>query len=222
MPFAVGAYITAAYWFTSSTSFANPAVTLARAVSDTFAGIRPIDAPLFVVAQLCGAVSSTLLLRWLIPSLSEKAENILLPHNRNGRVKTYLFACVHNAGRSQMAAALFNSYATGRGCLAVSAGTNPANQVHPEVLQGMQEIGVDLSQAKPQKLTDDLARSASVLVTMGCGESCPFIPGLKIVDWSIPDPKGQPLDKVREIRDEISEKVQKLISTDCAECCNAA
>lgn len=222
VPFAVGAYITAAYWFTSSTSFANPAVTLARAVSDTFAGIRPLDAPLFIVAQLCGAISSTWLLRWLIPSLPETADDILLPHNPDGHVKTYLFACIHNAGRSQMAAALFNLYANSHGCLAISAGTDPAYQVHPEVVQVMQEIGVDLSQLKPQKLTDHLAKSASVLVTMGCGESCPFIPGLKVLEWSLPDPKGQPLERVRSIRDEISERVRKLISTDCAECCKAA
>src|SRR5271169_3629002 len=100
VPFAVGAYITAAYWFTSSTSFANPAVTIARAVSDTFAGIRPVDVPFFVAAQMCGAIAATVLIRWLIPSLPETAEDILLPHESGNQMKTYLFACVHNAGRS--------------------------------------------------------------------------------------------------------------------------
>jgi glycerol uptake facilitator-like aquaporin len=127
VPLAVGAYITAAYWFTSSTSFANPAVTIARAVSNTFAGIRPIDAPLFITAQMCGAATATLLFRWLVPLLPKVAEDILLPHQSDDRVKTYLFACVHNAGRSQMAAALFNLYADRTGCLAISAGTQSAD-----------------------------------------------------------------------------------------------
>ena len=223
VPFAVGAYITAAYWFTASTSFANPAVTIARTLSNTFAGIRPIDAPGFIGAQLCGASSATLLFRWLIPSLPQKADAILLPHkpNEQSPMKTYLFACIHNAGRSQMAAALFNLYANRRGCLAISAGTEPANHVHPVVVQVMREIGVDLSDMKPQKLTQEVASTASVLVTMGCGESCPFVPNLRIIDWALPDPKGQPIEAVRAIRDEIHDKVKELIRTDCADCCNA-
>lgn len=217
VPFAVGAYITAAYWFTSSTSFANPAVTIARAVSNTFTGIRPVDVPLFIAAQMCGAIAATLLIRWLIPSLPQTAKNILLPHNP---VKTYLFACVHNAGRSQMAAALFNLYANRRGCVAISAGTDPADHIHPEVVQAMQEIGINLSSAKPQKLTQDLASTASVLVTMGCGESCPFVPGLRTIDWALPDPKGESLENVRAIRDDIHDRVKELIRTECADCCD--
>ena len=135
VPFAVGSYITAAYWFTSSTSFANPAVTVARCMSDTFAGIRPVDVPPFIAAQLAGALGATLLFRKLIPTLPETAERILMPHETaDERVKTYLFACVHNAGRSQMAAALFNLYADPRQCRAISAGTSPADRIHPEVL----------------------------------------------------------------------------------------
>lgn len=222
VPFAVGAYITAAYWFTSSTSFANPAVTIARAVSDTFAGIRPIDAPFFIAAQMCGAIAATVLVRWLVPSLPETAEKILLPHETRSHLKTYLFACVHNAGRSQMAAAVFNLYADRSGCLAISAGTQPADHVHPEVVEVMREIGVDLSSARPQRLTDDLARTASVLVTMGCGEACPFVPGLRIIDWALPDPKGQSLEAVRAIRDQIHDRVKELIRSECAECCKAA
>lgn len=221
VPFAVGAYITAAYWFTASTSFANPAVTLARSLSDTFAGIRPVDVPLFTAAQMCGAISATLLIRWLIPSLPEGAERILLPHESDAPVKTYLFACIHNAGRSQMAAALFNRYANARGCIAISAGTEPADHVHDEVVQVMQEIGIDLCSAKPQKLTNELARTASVLVTMGCGESCPFVPGLQTIDWALTDPKGQSLEAVRAIRDEIHDRVKRLIETECADCCRA-
>lgn len=219
VPFAVGAYITAAYWFTSSTSFANPAVTLARAVSDTFAGIRPSDATPFIGAQLCGAFAATFTFRWLIPTLPETAENILMPHNTSSSIKTYLFACVRNAGRSQMAAAMFNLYADSGVCRAISAGTQPATQIHPEVIEVMREIGIDLSSAKPRKLTDDLARSISVLVTMGCGEACPFVPGLRIVDWELPDPKGQSLDAVRAIRDDIHDRVKALIRSDCADCC---
>ena len=218
VPFAVGAYITAAYWFTASTSFANPAVTLARCLSDTFAGIRPADVPLFVVAQLCGAVIVTLLFRWLVPSLPRTAKDILMPYGQSKPIRTYLFACVHNAGRSQMAAALFNLYGNFAECCAISAGTQPAAHVHAEVVEVMREIGIDLSSAKPQKLTDDLARTASVLVTMGCGEACPYIPGLRTVDWTLTDPKGQSLDAVRAIRDEIHERVKNLLRSECAEC----
>lgn len=221
VPFAVGAYITAAYWFTSSTSFANPAVTLARAVSDTFAGIRPIDAPFFIAAQMCGAIAATFLVRWLIPSLPETAERILLPHETSNHLKTYLFACVHNAGRSQMAAALFNLYAERSGCLAISAGTQPADHIHPEVVDVMREIGVDLTSARPRRLTENLARTASVLVTMGCGEACPFVPNLRTIDWALPDPKGQSLEAVRATRDEIHDRVKELIRSECAECCKA-
>jgi glycerol uptake facilitator-like aquaporin len=222
VPFAVGAYITAAYWFTSSTSFANPAVTIARAVSDTFAGIRPVDVPLFVAAQMCGAIAATVLIRRLIPSLPETAEDILLPHESRHQLKAYLFACVHNAGRSQMAAALFNLYADRSGCLAISAGTQPADHIDPEVMQAMREIGVDLGSAKPQLLTRELAESASVLVTMGCGEACPFVPSLRTIVWALPDPKGQSLEAVRTIRDEIHARVKELIRSECAECCKAA
>jgi len=121
-------------------------------------------------------------------------------------VKRIIFACVHSAGRSQMAAALFNSMA--RGARAVSAGTEPAGQVHAEVVQVMREVGIDLSAARPQRLTADMR--ADVLVTMGCGEKCPFIPGARVIDWPLPDPKGLPLERVREIRDEIAARVRAL------------
>lgn len=221
VPFAVGAYITAAYWFTSSTSFANPAVTVARAVSNTFSGIRPQDVPAFIGAQIVGAISATLLFRWLVPSLPETAKEILVPHASTPHVKTYLFACVHNAGRSQMAAALLNVYGDPSQCRGISAGTQPASRVHPEVIETMQEIGIDLSASKPQRLTSELAQSASVLVTMGCGDTCPFVPGLKTLDWELPDPKGQSLEAVRAIRDEIHEKIKALIRSECSECCKA-
>ena len=218
VPFAVGAYITAAYWFTSSTSFANPAVTLARCLSDTFAGIRPADVPLFVAAQVCGALAATILLRWLVPSLPHTAKDVLMPHGESRPVRTYLFACIHNAGRSQIAAALFNMYGNSAECCAISAGTQPAVLVHPEVVEVMREIGIDLSSAKPQKLTEELARTASVLVTMGCGEQCPYVPGVRTIDWALPDPKGKSRDEVRAIRDEIHQRVKALLRSECADC----
>jgi arsenite transporter len=129
--------------------------------------------------------------------------------------RTFLFACTHNAGRSQMAAALFNRYADPDCCRAISAGTAPAAHVHPEVADVMQEIGVDLRAARPQKLDQSLAASASVLVTMGCGENCPFVPGLRVVEWELPDPKGRPLPFVRQLRDIIDRQVRDLLAAEC-------
>jgi arsenate reductase (thioredoxin) len=129
-------------------------------------------------------------------------------------VRTYIFACVHNAGRSQMAAAWLNRLANPDKARAVSAGTEPGTRVHPEVLEAMQEVGVDLSGAVPRKLTDDLARQASVLVTMGCGESCPVVPGVRREDWPLEDPKGKPIERVREIRDDVRSRVEDLIQRD--------
>jgi len=126
-------------------------------------------------------------------------------------LKTYLFACVHNAGRSQMAAAWFNQLVGVGQARAVSAGTQPGPRVHPEVLEVMRESGIDLSQAQPQLLTDALARQACLLVTMGCGEACPAVPGLRREDWPLEDPKGKPARRVREIRDEVRARVVDLI-----------
>ena len=134
-------------------------------------------------------------------------------------MKKVLFACVHNAGRSQMAAALFNFYGDPAKCHAISAGTQPATHVHPEVVEVMREIGIDLTTAKPQKLTEEFAKNASLLVTMGCGESCPYVPGLRRLDWPLPDPKGKSLEAVREIRDAVHEHVKALMRTECADCC---
>lgn len=122
-----------------------------------------------------------------------------------------IFACVHNAGRSQMAAAFFNRLADPQKAVAVSAGTEPGVRVHPEVQAVMQEVEIDLSNAKPQKLTDELAQEAQLLVTMGCGDNCPYVPGLKRDDWPLHDPKGQPVEEVRRIRDQIRERVRELL-----------
>jgi arsenate reductase (thioredoxin) len=118
-----------------------------------------------------------------------------------------LFVCLHNAGRSQMAKAML-----GPPHAAESAGTTPAERVHPEVARAMAEVGVDLSNARPQKLTTELAEWADVVVTMGCGDQCPYIPGRRYVDWDLPDPKGLPLEDVRQIRDEIARRVRGLES----------
>lgn len=126
-------------------------------------------------------------------------------------MKTVLFACVHNAGRSQMAAAIFNQLADPLLARAISAGTAPGDHVHPEVMAVMREDGVDLSAVRPQRLTAELARQSSLLVTMGCGESCPVVPGLERDDWLLEDPKGKTPERVREIRDEIRRRVQGLL-----------
>ena len=127
-------------------------------------------------------------------------------------MKTVIFACVHNAGRSQMAAAYFNHLADPTRARGLSAGTQPGTRVHPEVLEAMREVGIDLSQAQPQKLTDTLAQAASHLITMGCGEACPYVPGLVRDDWPLEDPKGKPVERVREIRDEVRTRVQALLA----------
>jgi protein-tyrosine-phosphatase len=123
---------------------------------------------------------------------------------------TVLFVCLHNAGRSQMSQALFEQAADGR-YTALSAGTTPAEHVHPEVLEVMRELGIDLSNRRPQLLTRQLAEQADLLVTMGCGDACPYIPGKRYVDWELPDPKGRPLAEVRATRDEIARRTRALV-----------
>jgi arsenate reductase len=126
---------------------------------------------------------------------------------------TALFVCLHNAGRSQISAALFEQAAQGRHS-ALSAGSvaDPAGRVHPEVVDVMGEIGIDLSDRRPVLLTRELAERADVVVTMGCGDACPYIPGKRYVDWELPDPKGRPVDEVRALRDDIARRVQRLVA----------
>ena len=126
-------------------------------------------------------------------------------------METVIFACVHNAGRSQMAAAWFNTLADPAKVHAVSAGTQPGDRVHPIVVEAMREAGIDLSENRPQRLTSDIAEGAALLVTMGCGDECPFVPGLQIDDWPLADPKGQPIETVRKIRDDIRHRVLELL-----------
>jgi arsenate reductase len=126
-------------------------------------------------------------------------------------MKTVLFACVHNAGRSQMAAALFNKLAAPAKAHAISAGTEPGKAVHPEVITVMREEGIDLTSVVPQKLTDELTSKAAILITMGCGEACPVVPGVERDDWPLDDPKGKPVERVREIRDVVAHHVRALV-----------
>lgn len=130
-------------------------------------------------------------------------------------MRKIVFACLHNAGRSQMAAAFFNALADSSKARAYSAGTQPAARVHPEVITAMKELGIDLADAKPQRLTTDMLAGIDLLVTMGCGEECPFVPGVRVKDWQLEDPKGQSLERVRAIRDEIRKRVEGLIAAEC-------
>lgn len=129
-------------------------------------------------------------------------------------MKTVLFACIHNAGRSQMAAAWFNHLADPAKARGISAGTAPGQRVHPEVMDAMKEVGIDLSRETPRFLSDELAQTASLLITMGCGEACPAVPGLLRDDWPLEDPKGKPLPRVREIRGEIRARVERLLQAE--------
>jgi arsenate reductase len=124
---------------------------------------------------------------------------------------TVLFVCLHNAGRSQMSEALFNEDADGTH-RALSAGTIPADHVHPEVIRAMGELGLDLSGRTPRRLSQELAEQADVVVTMGCGDECPYIPGKRYIDWDLPDPAGRPIEEVRSTRDEIRRRVRSLLA----------
>src|SRR4051812_42671819 len=126
---------------------------------------------------------------------------------------TALFVCLHNAGRSQMSAALFECASGGRH-RALSAGTvaDPDGRVHPEVVEVMRELGVDVADRRPQRLTRELAERADVVVTMGCGDACPYVPGKRYLDWDLDDPKGRPVEEVRATRDEIARRVEALVA----------
>jgi len=126
-------------------------------------------------------------------------------------VSTVLFVCLHNAGRSQMSQALFEQAAAG--CHhAMSAGTTPGERVHPEVVEVMRELGIDLADRTPQLLTHEIAEQADVVITMGCGDQCPFIPGKRYLDWDLPDPKNRPIGEVRATRDEIASRVDQFLA----------
>ena len=128
-------------------------------------------------------------------------------------MKTVLFACVHNAGRSQMAAAWFNHLVDPADARAISAGTTPGSAVHSEVVAVMNEVGIDLSVEQPKSLSEELARGATVLITMGCGDECPVVPGARREDWPLEDPKGKSVGRVRHIRDDVRGRVVDLIQS---------
>jgi protein-tyrosine-phosphatase len=123
-----------------------------------------------------------------------------------------IFACVHNAGRSQMAAAFFNHLANPKLAHAISAGTDPADRVHPVVVEVMREAGIDISGGRPQRLTVALAHDAVLLVTMGCGDQCPYLPGVTVADWPLPDPKDRSVEEVRRIRDDVRARIDGLVT----------
>ena len=122
-----------------------------------------------------------------------------------------LFVCLHNAGRSQMSQALFERAAAGTGHEAASAGTTPGDRIHPEVVEVMGELGIDVADRVPRALTDELAAWADVVVTMGCGDACPYVPGVRYLDWALDDPKGRPVEEVRATRDDITRRVEDLL-----------
>jgi arsenate reductase len=205
--YAVGGYIAAAYWFTSSTSFANPAVTVARTLSDTFAGIEPASAPMFVLMQALGAGLAALLVRLLFPSAPLPAT----PSPAAARTKpAVLFVCVHNAGRSQMAAGYLEHLAGDR-IDVLSAGSKPGAEINPVAVQAMAEEGIDIAGRRPEVLTAGAVQASDVVITMGCGDECPYFPGKRYEDWQLDDPAGQGIDAVRPIRDEIRRRVERLI-----------
>jgi arsenate reductase (thioredoxin) len=226
VPFAVGLWIGGAYFFTSSTSFANPAVTIARMLSDSFAGIKPSSAPMFVLMQLVGAVMAFGVIRFLYPFNADDAErrptgaaaSVVPRSNPDSQVDAQphvpgvLFMCVHNAGRSQMAAGWLRHLAGDR-VQVWSGGSAPAAEINPSAVAAMAEVGIDITTEFPKPWTDAVVRTADVVVSMGCGDVCPVYPGKRYVDWDLEDPADQGVDAVRPIRDEIRTRVEALMAS---------
>jgi arsenate reductase (thioredoxin) len=202
----VSAYVGAAYWFTASTAFANPAVTLARTLSDSFAGIAPASAPAFVLAQALGAAIAFAFLAALLPGWGRRR-----PGTITAVKPRVLFVCVHNAGRSQMAAA-FARHLGGDRVEVLSAGSAPSSAIHENVRAAMAEVGIDLAGESPKRLSDASVRAADAVITMGCGDACPVYPGKRYEDWPVDDPAGKDLDHVRRVRDEVRRRVAALLA----------
>ena len=200
---AVGAYLGAAYWFASSTAFANPAVTLGRVLSDTLAGIAPVSALSFAGAQVLGGAIGVVLVIALTPRQKETIVSESKP--------SVMFACVHNAGRSQMALGFFRQLVGDR-AIARSGGSDPGERINPVAVAAMAEVGIDISAEAPKAWTPVGLQSSDVIVTMGCGDECPFYPGKRYLDWELDDPAGQPIESVRRIRDEIEGRVRALVA----------
>ena len=215
---AVGAWIGAAYWFTSSTSFANPAVTIGRALTEHLCRDRAI-----VGAGVRGGASRRRRAghgpgHGALPGAARQVRGCRAgPAGRlsgkgtpMGAIPDVLFVCTHNAGRSQMAAALLDREAAGR-VRVTSAGSQPASELNPAVVAAMAEIGLDISREFPKPLTTDKVQAADIVITMGCGDACPVFPGKRYLDWDLPDPAGLDLGAVRAIRDDISQRVRDLV-----------
>ena len=231
--YAVAGYILAAYWFTSSTSFANPAVTVARMFSNSFAGISPASVAMFVLMQLLGGVLGYTAIRVLYPNADALAAQLtaepggqpppplrrrrLSPSDPRGRPRlmsdkpAVLFVCVHNAGRSQMAAG-FARHLGGDRIEVRSAGSEPRDVVNPTAVAAMAELGIDISDQVPKKLTVEAVEASTTVITMGCGDVCPVFPGTTYRDWALPDPAGQDIEAVRPIRDEIRRRIVALLA----------
>jgi thioredoxin type arsenate reductase len=209
--YAVAAYITGAYWFTASTSFANPAVTLARSLSDTFAGIAPADAPGFIAAELFGAGAATALFRWLTPAASAAATGVVLPHSETNQPtpkRSVLILCTGNSARSQMAEGLLRHMAGDRFQVA-SAGTKPSF-VRPEAIAAMREVGIDLSGQRSKSVAEFTGRPFDYVITVcdNAKESCPIFPArTKRLHWPFEDPPG-PREETEEVRMSAFRKVR--------------
>ena len=220
VPFAVAAYITAAYWFTASTSFANPAVTLARAASDTFAGIRPADVPGFVIAQIIGAATATVFFRWICCSGDQEAAMTEGgPYRDAARRARILFLCTHNSARSQMAEGFLRSLAGSRFDVA-SAGTE-ATRVHPLAIKAMDEVGIDISRNTSKTVDGFLGQPWDYVITVcdAANEACPVFPKkTSRLHWSFPDPsqavgtEASRLAVFRSVRDSIRDRLRLWIA----------
>jgi arsenate reductase len=258
-PFAVGAYITAAYWWSSSTSFANPMIDVARMLSNTFAGIAPASVPMFVLMQVVGGAVAVAVVALLYPHIGSRADTAVVPHDvavdseppvaeptsadrsaeagrapRSGTAMTatirpsttadrpdrrntvsdvpsVLFACIHNSGRSVAAQVLTRHYG-GDGIVVRSAGSEPGTGVNPVVAEVLAERGLTVIDHTPTMLDADLVQASDVVITMGCGETCPVFPGKRYEDWPVDDPAGQDVDTVRCIVDDVDARVRKLLA----------
>jgi arsenate reductase len=242
VPGAVGAYIAAAIYFTPSAAFANPAVALARVLSDTYTGIDPGDVPGFLAGQAAGAALAFIVVRWLFHPDAVDAAKVVVPHGldatatstsfvpllaerftrerlaaakieglRVSTTPTVLFLCVHNAGRSQMAAGWLG-HLSGDRVQVLSGGSNPGERINHTAVEAMAEVGIDIANEVPRPWTDETLGAADVVITMGCGDACPVIPGKRYLDWELADPAGQEIEQVRPIRDEIEERVRGLMA----------
>ena len=213
--FAVGGYIAAAYWFTSSTSFANPAVTIGRTLTNTFAGIAPSSVPIFIVMQVLGALLAVAFGPLPVPRhpghRSRRSPRIPGGTMTDAR-PSVLFLCVHNAGRSQMALGWFNHLAGDR-AVAWSGGSEPGDEVNPAAHRGDGRARHRHQQRIPETVDRRDRRAADVVVTMGCGDACPLVPGKRYEDWVLDDPAGMDVEAVRPIRDEIGERVRELLAS---------